>query len=299
MEMLLFPSVKSQDRIGRILRWLVADDDKVKVGDVVAEVETETSLAELRASANGKLRRVVGEQVRLDVGQVIAWIIQYNDVAESDETHLTLRDLAIAVRSLRGVDAEAHEEIRGLLKADRLIGTAARFVITPPGFRPTEHRNVRLPRSFWYWAVICWNDVLDYAQRAPRPGEPVIEDQLGANLWYQAFGVHFSRSNVIKLWPELPDLDRGKSRRASITNRRPWPVEEEKTELSIEDLTLFLTKITADKPLSIPVMDAAIEENFGYVSRDMCRAARKALPKGRKLERGDNGRTLRKKIRSK
>jgi pyruvate/2-oxoglutarate dehydrogenase complex dihydrolipoamide acyltransferase (E2) component len=298
MEMLLFPSVKRQARIGRILRWLIANDDDVKVGDVIAEVETETSLVELRASADGKLRHVVDERVTLGVGQVIAWIIQRNDIAESDDTHLTLRDLSIAVRSFRGVDAEAHEEIRGLLKADKLIGTAARFVITPPEFRPTEHRNVRLPRSFWYWAVICWNDVVDYAQRAPRPGEPVIEGQLGANLWYQAFGVHFTRSNVLQLWPDLSKLDQSKFPRAPITDRRSSPIEQ-KTKLSIEDLTLFLTKITADKPLPVPIMDAAIEENFGYVPRDMCRAARKALPQGRKLERGDNVRTLRKKVRSK
>jgi pyruvate/2-oxoglutarate dehydrogenase complex dihydrolipoamide acyltransferase (E2) component len=299
MEMLLFPSVKPQDRKGRILRWLVADGDDVTFGDVIAEAETETSLTEVRASADGKLRRVADEQVWLGVEQVIAWIIQDNDVAESDETNLTLRDLAIAVRSLRGVDVEAHEEIRGLLKADRLIGTAARFVITPPAFRPTEHRNVRLPRSFWYWAVICWNDVVDYAQRAPRPGERVMEGQLGANLWYQAFGVHFSRSNVIKLWPELSNLRQSKFRRAPIMDRSASPVEEQKTRLSVKDLTLFLTEITVDKPLPAPRMDAAIEKNFGYVPRDMCRAARKALPKGRKLERGDNVRTLRKKVRSK
>jgi len=61
---------------GRLVKWLKQEGDAVKVGDALAEVETDKAVMELTARADGVLRQVsvaAGETV--PVGHVVAAIL--------------------------------------------------------------------------------------------------------------------------------------------------------------------------------------------------------------------------------
>lgn len=60
---------------GQIVKWLKAEGDAVKSGEVLAEVETDKATMELVARGDGILRRILsGEGVTMPVGEVIAVI---------------------------------------------------------------------------------------------------------------------------------------------------------------------------------------------------------------------------------
>ena len=58
---------------GTVVRWLISEGDEVKVGDAIAEIETDKAVVEFESTSNGVLRRiVVPEGTTLPVGQTIA-----------------------------------------------------------------------------------------------------------------------------------------------------------------------------------------------------------------------------------
>jgi pyruvate dehydrogenase E2 component (dihydrolipoamide acetyltransferase) len=71
---------------GRLVKWLKAEGDAVKNGDVLAEVETDKAIMELVARGEGLLRkRLIGEGATSPVGAVIAVIAS----ADEDISALT------------------------------------------------------------------------------------------------------------------------------------------------------------------------------------------------------------------
>ena len=60
---------------GTIVKWLVAEGDPVARGDKLAEIETDKTVVEMEAYADGLLRKiVVAEGGRVPVGELIAYI---------------------------------------------------------------------------------------------------------------------------------------------------------------------------------------------------------------------------------
>src|SRR6186713_251265 len=60
---------------GRLVKWMKAEGDAVKSGDVLAEVETDKAIMELVARGDGVLRkRLIDEGATSPVGTVIAVI---------------------------------------------------------------------------------------------------------------------------------------------------------------------------------------------------------------------------------
>src|SRR5687767_5833128 len=60
---------------GRLVKWLKAENDAVKSGDVLAEVETDKAIMELVARGDGVLRkRLVGENESRPVGTLVGAI---------------------------------------------------------------------------------------------------------------------------------------------------------------------------------------------------------------------------------
>ena len=82
------PSMGADMTEGTIVKWLKAEGDAVARGDKLAEIETDKTVVEMEAYANGLLRRiVVAEGGKVPVGDLIAYIGDADDeVPEIAET---------------------------------------------------------------------------------------------------------------------------------------------------------------------------------------------------------------------
>ena len=89
------PSMGADMTEGTIAKWLKAEGDQISRGDKLAEIETDKTVVEMEAYADGVLRRITVEEGSLvQVGTVIAYIGDPEDeipeavsdpvVAESD-----------------------------------------------------------------------------------------------------------------------------------------------------------------------------------------------------------------------
>jgi pyruvate/2-oxoglutarate dehydrogenase complex dihydrolipoamide acyltransferase (E2) component len=57
-----------------LIRWLVADGERVTVGQPICEIETDKVTEEIEAEADGALRHVVSVDVTVAAGAVIGYI---------------------------------------------------------------------------------------------------------------------------------------------------------------------------------------------------------------------------------
>ena len=74
------PSMGADMTEGTIVKWLKAEGDAVARGDKLAEIETDKTVVEMEAYANGLLRRiVVAEGGKVPVGDLIAYIGDADD----------------------------------------------------------------------------------------------------------------------------------------------------------------------------------------------------------------------------
>lgn len=56
---ILMPALASTTRKGRLARWLVREGDRVRAGDVIAEIETDTVTMEVEAVDGGRVARIL------------------------------------------------------------------------------------------------------------------------------------------------------------------------------------------------------------------------------------------------
>jgi pyruvate/2-oxoglutarate dehydrogenase complex dihydrolipoamide acyltransferase (E2) component len=69
------PSMGADMTEGTIAKWLKAEGESVNRGDKLAEIETDKTVVEMEAYAEGLLRKiVVPEGTLVEVGTVIAFI---------------------------------------------------------------------------------------------------------------------------------------------------------------------------------------------------------------------------------
>ena len=74
------PSMGADMTEGTIAKWLVAEGEKVGRGDKLAEIETDKTVVEMEAYAEGLLRKIIVEEGSLvQVGTVIAYIGDADD----------------------------------------------------------------------------------------------------------------------------------------------------------------------------------------------------------------------------
>lgn len=76
----IMPSMGADMTEGTIAKWLMAEGDKVSRGDKLAEIETDKTVVEMEAYAEGLLRKIVIDEGSLvQVGTVIAFIGDADD----------------------------------------------------------------------------------------------------------------------------------------------------------------------------------------------------------------------------
>ena len=80
----LMPKLSDAMETGKVIKWLKKEGDKVKGGDIIAEIETDKANVEIEAFGSGVLRKViVDEGGEVPVGDLIAVIA---DPAENIDT---------------------------------------------------------------------------------------------------------------------------------------------------------------------------------------------------------------------
>jgi len=71
----LMPKLSDAMETGKVIKWLKKEGDKVKGGDIIAEIETDKANVEIEAFGAGVLRKiVVGEGGQVPVGDLIGVI---------------------------------------------------------------------------------------------------------------------------------------------------------------------------------------------------------------------------------
>ena len=76
----LMPKLSDAMETGKVIKWLRKEGDTVKVGDVIAEIETDKANVEIEAFGSGVLRKiVVPEGDSVPVGDLIGVIADPSD----------------------------------------------------------------------------------------------------------------------------------------------------------------------------------------------------------------------------
>src|SRR5688500_18653999 len=68
---------------GTVVKWLKKEGDKIKAGEVVAEVETDKATMEMESFEGGTLAHIAApEGTKVNVGQTIAYLAGKNEKVE-------------------------------------------------------------------------------------------------------------------------------------------------------------------------------------------------------------------------
>ncbi|WP_454669909.1 dihydrolipoamide acetyltransferase family protein [Achromobacter kerstersii] len=136
----VMPAIGAGTTQGRILQWLKQSGDTVKVGDILAEIETDKAVIELEAVDSGVLDRihVAAGDTAVPVGDVIATMLA--DGANKVQTPVSAR----AEEALESAPASASASAPASAPAP----VSAPFAAEPPAHRlfasPSARRLARL-----------------------------------------------------------------------------------------------------------------------------------------------------------
>jgi len=70
----LYPKVSLERATGKIARWMVAEGDKVRQGQILFEIEDDKAAVEVEAPADGVIGQMTEADHEVDVGDPVALI---------------------------------------------------------------------------------------------------------------------------------------------------------------------------------------------------------------------------------
>src|SRR5687768_11669949 len=77
---------------GTVVKWLKKEGDKIKVGEVVAEVETDKATMEMESFEGGTLAHIAApEGTKVNVGDVIAFLATSKEKVEDVKKQVAAR----------------------------------------------------------------------------------------------------------------------------------------------------------------------------------------------------------------
>lgn len=112
---------------GRLLQWLKKEDDEVRTGDPLFEVETDKAVSEVQAEISGVLKGITfleGQEV--PVGEVMAFIVQNG---EEIKPSLHKKPEMNITKKYSATDSQEKQNIKSSLKQDEI--SEQRVLITP------------------------------------------------------------------------------------------------------------------------------------------------------------------------
>ncbi|AUW57822.1 pyruvate dehydrogenase complex dihydrolipoamide acetyltransferase [Sphingobium sp. SCG-1] len=169
---LKMPALSPTMEKGTLAKWLVAEGDLIKTGDLIAEVETDKATMEVEASDAGRLTKLVVAEGTSDVqvGAVIALITGAEESAE-----------AVSVKSPPSAGAEAPAAVSPPVETAPRETTPAAVSTEaerPPRQRPADRIRVSpLASRIAHAKGIDLSDI-----RGTGPGGRIVRADLGVSL---------------------------------------------------------------------------------------------------------------------
>lgn len=106
----VLPALSAGMETGVIARWLKAEGDAVKKGDLLAEIETDKATMELEAEADGRIGRILVEGGKsAEVNQVIALLLKEGEEASVLAVAAPVAPVAAPLARPRPVDEARHK----------------------------------------------------------------------------------------------------------------------------------------------------------------------------------------------
>jgi len=137
---IMMPNIGAGTNQGKIIQWLKAPGDNIKVGEIIAEIETDKATVELEALDGGTLETILvaagGDDVA--VGSLIATLL---GTAEDRSAPLPHASSVVPVKAAPTAD-------QPILKED-LGGQVRSFTQNLPPHRPAESLASVMPHRFF------------------------------------------------------------------------------------------------------------------------------------------------------
>lgn len=115
MALIRMPRLSDSMEEGKILRWCVRPGDFVKVGDVIAEIETDKANMEIEAVEQGWIAELFGKPGDLiPVGEPIVRLTSsLEEVAQAERSHADVRAESILLEDIVGTEVELPTDADG------------------------------------------------------------------------------------------------------------------------------------------------------------------------------------------
>lgn len=129
-EIVIMPKLGFDMAEGTLVRWLVAEDEEIEKGQILAEIETDKATVEVESTYSGIVRRhlaeegsivpvsmpiaVIGEAGEtIDFGQLVGELAEGSVPEEGkEETHVKTPDAAQAIPPIKEEELSVSEEVR-------------------------------------------------------------------------------------------------------------------------------------------------------------------------------------------
>ena len=105
---ILMPALSPTMESGKIAQWLVAENDTVASGDILAEIETDKAIVELEAIDDGTIGKILIEAGpdQIDVNRTIAVLLTDGEDASALDAALSDAEQSTAVEAAASETAE-------------------------------------------------------------------------------------------------------------------------------------------------------------------------------------------------
>ncbi len=173
------PQMGYDMREGTVVRWLMAEGDEVKVGDAVAEIETDKAVVEFESTDAGVLRKIlVPEGMTADVGTPIAIVGAPDEDIEIPEPAEAPSDDGAALDESGSIPLPPPAATPA---AAPPLPTSGEVRASPVAKRLASERGIDLAKvqGTGPGGRITRQDLLDYAPSEPPEAEAPVEPEPG------------------------------------------------------------------------------------------------------------------------
>ena len=111
-EELNMPQMGYDMKEGVVVKWLMEEGSEVKIGDPVAEIETDKAVVEFESYAEGTLEKILVEEgSKVNVGEPIAIVGDGSNITEEEEVTVETEEEIVEEPIAEEVTVETEEEI--------------------------------------------------------------------------------------------------------------------------------------------------------------------------------------------
>ncbi|MFP4531146.1 MAG: dihydrolipoamide acetyltransferase family protein [Desulfobacterales bacterium] len=250
------PSLGADMKKGTLVEWKVKPDDRVRRGDIIAEVETEKGIIEIEVFMDGVVEKLVAEPGdEVPVGEVIALIrTEAQGVSETPATASSSEALSRAAETLAGEESVKPSKAKPEAPAARPTEAEERLKVSPAARKKAAELGLDLTgiQPTGPDGVISLADVQRAAggtpeKKAAPAGKEVSDFQLGMR---RAIAAAMGRSNR-----EIPHYYL--ETRIDLSRAMNW-LTAENQKRSVKDRLLpvvLLLKATALALTDIPALN--------------------------------------------